>query len=98
MCDARAIGSVHDGAVGTDDIHNTAVFQRAVLQFMLFQTLGVPSSDVALQPSGDGRAELGRDARPWMLKEWKDRRCALKNVAYWALYTSNGGWGDYFYQ
>src|SRR6266850_2343998 len=82
MSDARAIRPVDDGAVGTDDVHDAAIFQRAFFDFVRFQTFGVPSRDVAPQPPRGGRAELGRDARPWVLQERKDRRRALKNVAY----------------
>jgi hypothetical protein len=82
MSDARAIGPVDDRAVGTDDIHDAAVFQRAFFHFVRFQTLGVPSGDVAPQSPRGGRAELGRDARSWVFQERKDRRRAFKNVAY----------------
>jgi hypothetical protein len=82
MSDARAIGPEDDGAVGADDVHNAAVFQRAFFHFVRFQTFGVPSGDIASQSPRGGRAKLGRDARAWVLQERKDRRRALKNVAY----------------
>ena len=84
MSDARAIRPVHDGAVGADDVHDAAVFQRTFFHFVRFQTLGVPSGDVALQSPRGGRAELGGVARLWVLQERKDGRCALENVAYGA--------------
>jgi hypothetical protein len=94
MSDTRAIRPVDDGAVGTDDVHDAAVFQRAFFHFVRFKTFGVPSGDVAPQSPRGGRAELGRDARPWVLQERKDRRRALKNVAYGVpinVKTGSGG-------
>jgi len=82
MADARAIRSIHDGAVGADDIHHAPVFQRARSHFMWLQTLRITSCDVAAQPLRDRRTKPGRDAGLWMFQEWKDRRCVLKNVAY----------------
>jgi hypothetical protein len=34
MADARAIRSIYDSAVGTDDIHDAPVFQHAYSHFM----------------------------------------------------------------
>jgi hypothetical protein len=72
MCDARAIGPVHNGPVCTNDIHKRYLLPTCDSQI---RAVPVPSSNVALQSPGSGRAELGRAA----LQEWKDRRCTLKN-------------------
>jgi hypothetical protein len=82
MAYACAIRSIHDSAVGADDIHDVPVFQRARSHFMWLQTLRITSGDVAPQPLRDRRTKQRRDARLWMLQEWKDRRCILKNVTY----------------
>jgi hypothetical protein len=82
MADERAIRSIHDGAVGADDIHNAPVFQRARPHFVWLQTLRITTGDVAPQPLRDGRTKLRRDARLRMFQEWEDRRCILKNVTY----------------
>jgi len=79
--DARAVRRIHDGAVGADDVHHAAVFQRALFRFVRLQALGVPGRDVAPQSLRGRRAELGRDARPWVLQERQYRGCALKGVA-----------------
>jgi len=80
MADARAIRSIHDSAVGADDIHDAPVFQRARSHFMWLQTLRITSGDVAPQLLRRRRTKLGRDARLWMFQEWKDRRCILKSI------------------
>jgi hypothetical protein len=82
MADARAIWSIHDGAVGANDIHDAPVFQRARSHFIWFQTLRIPSSDVAPQPLRNRRTKLRRDARLWMFQKRENRRCVLKNVTY----------------
>jgi hypothetical protein len=82
MADERAIRSIHDGAVGADDIRSAPVLQRARSHLMWLQTLRITGGDVAPQPLRDGRTKSGRDARPWMFQEWEDRRCVLKNVTY----------------
>jgi len=82
MPDARAIRSIHDSAVGADDIHDAPVSQRARSHFMWLQTLRIASCDVAPQPLRDRRTKLRRDARLWMFQKRKDRRCILKNVTY----------------
>jgi hypothetical protein len=76
-----AIRCIDDSTIGTDDIHDPPVFHRALFQFLRLQTLGVPSGDVASQSLSNRRAELGCDARLWVLKKRKYRRGALKNVA-----------------
>lgn len=82
MADARAIRSIHDSAVGADDIHDAPVFQRARSHFIWLQTLRITSGDVAPQPLRDRRTKPGRDARLWMFQEWKDSRRILKSVTY----------------
>jgi hypothetical protein len=82
MADARAIRTIHDSAVGADDIHDAPVFQRARSNLIWLQTLRITSGDVAPQPLRDRRTKLGRDARLWMFQEWKDHRRILKSVTY----------------
>ena len=82
MADARPIRSIHDSAVGADDIHDAPVFQRARSHFMWLQLLRITSCDVAPQPLRDRFTKMGRDARLWMFQEWEDRRCILKSVTY----------------
>ena len=80
MADERAIRSIHDSAVGADDIHDAPVFQRTRSHFMCFQALRITSGDVAPQPLRDRRTKLGCDTRLWMFEERKDRRCVLKYI------------------
>ena len=80
MADERAIRSIHDSAIGADDIRNAPVFQRTRSHFMRFQALRITSGDVAPQPLRDRRAKLGCDTRLWMFQERKDRRCVLKYI------------------
>jgi hypothetical protein len=80
MADARAVRSIHDSAVGADDIHDAPVFQRARPHFMRLQTLRITSGDVAPQPLRDRRTKQGRDPRLWMFQKWENRRCILKSV------------------
>jgi len=61
----HAIRSIHDSAVGADDIHDAAVFQRTLSHFMWLQTLGITSGDVAPQPLRNRRTKLGRDTCLW---------------------------------
>ena len=82
VADERAIRSVHDSAVGADDIRDAPVFQRARSHFVWLQTLRITSGDVAPQPLRDIRTKLGRDARLRVFQERKDRRRILKNVTY----------------
>ena len=82
MADERAIRSIHDSAVGADDVRDAPVFQRSRSHFMWLQTLRITSGDVAPQPLRDIRTKLGRDARLRVFQERKDRRRILKNVTY----------------
>lgn len=66
MADTRAIWSIHDSAVGADDINDAPVLRRARSHFMWLQTLRITSGDVAPQPLRDRRTKLGRDPRLWM--------------------------------
>jgi hypothetical protein len=105
MADARAIRSIHDSAVGADDVHDAPVSQRARPHFMRLQTLRIASGDVAPQPLRDRRTKLGRDARLWMFQKWKNRRCIFKSVTYddqskssfLSLRSREGGKDNYIY-